>query len=401
MKGPTSRVLVVSHRHVHPLVSWASGYEFEDVVCDIDDAHLVSYQPVHRLVSGWEEKTLGRLHRYFGIGVTRQQRLQPTRLTQDYELLFAHVGGVQDLAMLEAVEGWRSRCRIKVCWIEELWSHRLGHTKLLDGLRQFDHVFVGHATTAPALAKRIDRPCSFLAPAVDALRFCPYPDPPERSIDVFALGRRLPAVHDSLLKRSMDDAGFYYHYDSARWTTFVEDHVQHRHLIASHAKRSRYFLADRAKVDQPEWTQGSQVFGPRFFEGAAAGAVLIGDPPDCDSFRAHFDWPDAVIQRPPGPRGICDLIDTLDADPARVNRARRANILNVLKRHDWLHRWQSVLATVGMAPRDAALARATALQRRADEVVAAMSAGAAGDGPSGGPHGLAIVGAREPERRLA
>jgi hypothetical protein len=36
----------------------------------------------------------------------------------------------------------------------------------------------------------------------------------------------------------------------------------------------------------------------RFYEGAAAGTVMIGEAPGTEEFKRQFDWPDAVIHMP-------------------------------------------------------------------------------------------------------
>ena len=54
------------------------------------------------------------------------------------------------------------------------------------------------------------------------------------------------------------------------------DYRQHRELFANMAKRSRYFLVSPAKIDRTDETRGQVEIGHRYFEGAAAGAVMIG-----------------------------------------------------------------------------------------------------------------------------
>jgi hypothetical protein len=287
---------------------------------------------------------------------------------KDYDLLFIRAMTPRNLDVLDSIRGWQERCRTKVCWIEEIWLDMLQHPKWLERLLQFDHVFVGHVPTPGPLSEVIDRPCSFLSFGVDAVRFCPYPNPPARSIDFYALGRRSPATHQSLLDYAERRSGFMYFYDSARWTNFIDGHEEHRQLTANLIQRSRYFMADRAKANRPEDSKGVHVFGPRFFEGAAAGALLVGEPPKCDTFDAYFDWPDAVLPLEHGSTKITDLLDELDADPERVSRARQANITNMLRRHDWVHRWQTVLDTLGLDPRGAVGERKAALERRAQQV---------------------------------
>jgi hypothetical protein len=368
MKESNPRVLMPTYRLLEPIVSWASGYEFEDVICAVDDVDLVAVENVQPKPFPWEEKLLSRARTWAGIDIRRMPRPKKVSARGDYEVFFIHVMTPGQLLVLDSIQGWQESCRTKVCWVEELWVDMLQYTKLLEPLRQFDHVFVGHVPTPAPLSKMIDRKCSFLSPGVDALRFCPYPNPPARMIDFYSIGRRSPATHQSLLEYAKRRDGFTYLYDSARAMTFVADHAEHRERTASLIKRSRYFLADRAKANVPDQTKGSQVFGPRYFEGAAAGSVLVGATPKCDTFEAYFDWPDAVIPLEYGSTDIADVIDELDADPNRVSRARQANVTNMLRRHDWADRWATVLETLGLDRRPALTERQGELARRAQQV---------------------------------
>jgi len=356
---------MASSRLIEPKVSWASAYEFEDVVSSVDDVELTAVEVIDPKPSHLERRLLQRLQQTTRLNVQRGPRRLTKQLDRTYDLFFVRAMTPQNLDFLNAIDGWRDRCRTAVCWIEELWVNWLQYEKTLETLRQFDHVFVGHVAAPAPLSKIIDRPCSFLAPAVDALRFCPYPNPPARSIDMWVMGRRAPATHERLIDHARQNQDFMYFYDSAKLTYFVDDATAHRELTASLLKRSRYFLADRAKADEPKQTEGQQVFGPRFFEGAAAGAILVGEPPSCRVFDQYFDWEDATILLPHGSTRIIELLAELDADPARIERARRANVVNSLRRHDWLHRWEQVLDTVGLTPAPAAEVRKVELESRA------------------------------------
>ncbi len=77
---------------------------------------------------------------------------------------------------------------------------------------------------------------------------------------------------------------------------------------------------------------------------------MIGDPPRTDAFQTHFDWPDAVVYLPFGSGNIGGLIAELGQQPERLARIRHDNVVNALRRHDWLYRWQSVLASAGLEP---------------------------------------------------
>ena len=96
--------------------------------------------------------------------------------------------------------------------------------------------------------------------------------------------------------------------------------------------------------------------------------MLLGTPPDCPSFQAHFDWPDAVVDLPYGSSEVAERIAEIKSDPDREERIRRTNAVNCLGRHDWLHRWKQILEVVGLEPLPGAAQRQLTLEERAASI---------------------------------
>ncbi|MGO4869895.1 MAG: glycosyltransferase [Roseiarcus sp.] len=241
-----------------------------------------------------------------------------------------------------------------MAYLFELWSSTLDqdspYLKLLD---QFDHVFLLHSACIPRLSSYTRTPCSFLPTGVDGVIASPYPSPPERVVDVYSYGNRAMKLHRQLAAMT-ERRNFFYIYDSLSSTdSRVKDWREHRLLLANIIKRTRYFMAfnpatlANSKLDK---VGGEQVVPARLFEGAAGGAVILGTAPQCPEFRQCFDWPDAVIEVSPESGDIAAVIDELDAQPERTERVRRTNAARCLRRHDWVYRWERVLATIGMEP---------------------------------------------------
>ena len=136
----------------------------------------------------------------------------------------------------------------------------------------------------------------------------------------------------------------------------------HRLLLASNLQRTRYYFANRARVNEPEYTRGRDEISGRFYEGAAAGTVMIGEAPRVDSFDQQFDWSDAVIHVPFDSPDIMRILSQLDADPARLARIRRNNITNAAMRHDWLYRVRTVFDTFQLPHTPAMFERQQRLQ---------------------------------------
>ena len=119
-------------------------------------------------------------------------------------------------------------------------------------------------------------------------------------IDVYSMGRRLPATHQAFLELMRADR-LTYIYDSFSFGSVPDvDHRQHRSLVAHLMKRSRYFVAHRINDSAARIasTGGEEALAMRYFEGAAGGTVMLGSAPACEDYHACFDWPDATIELP-------------------------------------------------------------------------------------------------------
>ena len=153
--------------------------------------------------------------------------------------------------------------------------------------------------------------------------------------------------------RAVSERQLFYVYDFYQAMAKMEpiDHKQHRELFANLAKRSKSFLVSPGKMNRPEETYGQVEIGYRYFEGAAAGAVMIGQAADCEAFRELFPWPDAVIKMRPDGSDTLEVLSDLELEPERVCAISRRNAAESLLRHDWIRRWKKIsLATTVLSP---------------------------------------------------
>jgi hypothetical protein len=367
--GAGGSVLLLSMRRLADVVAFCLQYELEDVVAEVTGADRVEVGDRGALERSRRAYKLVRLatgsRRLARAGAPRASTV---KLERDYELFFPVFNHVHELFALATVPDWRRRCRRAACFINELWPHLLpGY--LLELLAEFDHVFLGVRHPIAEVERIVGRPCHYLPLAVDVLRFTPLPDGPARTIDVCNIGRRSPVTHEALLRLARE-RGLFYYYDTVaasgaggKQRTFrVDDAGEHRLLLASLLQRSRYFIANRGRVNEPEFTQGRDEISGRFYEGAAAGTVLLGEPPGTEEFARQFDWPDAVIPLPFDSPAVAGVLAALDRDPERLARIRRENARQAALRHDWVHRLRAVFATLGLPPTEAMLAREQRLQ---------------------------------------
>jgi glycosyl transferase family 1 len=376
--GRGGNVLVLSMRRLDNLVAFCLQYELEDVVAEVTGADRVDAGGHESLEFSRRAYKLAR----FGTGSRRLARAwapRPStiRLERDYELFLPIFNHAHELFALATVPDWRRRCRVAACFVNELWAHELpGY--LLELLADFDHVFVGIRHPVEEVARIVGRPCSYLPLAVDVLRFSPLPELPPRTIDVCNIGRRSAVTHEALIRLARERKMFYY-YDTVavsgagmKQRTFrVDDASEHRLLLASLLQRSRYYIANRGRVNEPEVTMGRDEISGRFYEGAAAGTVMLGEPPRTAEFEKQFGWADPVIRLPFDSPDVERVLAGLDRDPDRLARIRRDNARNAALRHDWVYRIRTVFETLGLTATPAMVAREQRLQALAARALTA------------------------------
>ncbi len=374
-------MLLLSMRGISDLVAYCLQYEFEDVVTDVTGADRVD-------AGDWAALELTRRAYKLARLVTGSRALarattprpSTVKLEREYDLFFPVFNSPYELMALATVPDWRKRCRVAACFVNEIWESDVpGY--LVELLAEFDHVFVGLRHPVAQIARITGRPCSYLPMAVDTLRFSPVPGAPPRAIDVCNIGRRSLVTHDALARLASDRRIFYY-YDTVaasgvglRQRSFhVDDASEHRLLLANLLQRSRFFIANRALVTEDEVTRGHDEISGRFYEGAAAGAVMLGEAPRTDEFRKQFDWADAVIPLPFDSPDVGRVLLELNSDPQRLARISRDNVRNAALRHDWVHRLRTVFETVGVRPTEAMSERESRLEAIATEASGTLRA---------------------------
>ena len=141
-------------------------------------------------------------------------------------------------------------------------------------------------------------------------------------------------------------------------------------LLAGLFQRSRYNITNYAKFNSTEETGGTQEIGYRFFEGAAAGTVMIGMPPAGEAFPRYFDWEDPIIKVDLLGTDVVEAIAELDAQPERLESISRRNVANCLLKHDWSYRWRDMLATFNLEPSPKIVQREKYLKELAQSILA-------------------------------
>jgi len=364
------RVLLFSQRNIlGKYLFRCPHFEFEDIISQVDSVEVLAPQADASSLRSVLVKRMA-----YRVPISLNPGIRKIRGHAHYDVFFAICGYPIDLLTVDAAIDWRNHCTTSVCLIDELWAKAIPlYRHLFRILKKFDLVVLYYSQTSRPLSERIGSKCIFLPPGIDALLFSPYPKPPRRSIDVYSIGRRSEVTHRALLRMAAENQLFYLH-DSIAGDKAI-DSGQHRALFANTAKRSRYFLVNPGLIDEPHTTNKQIEIGNRYFEGAASGTIMIGERPQTEAFKIHFDWPDAVVHLDYDSSEIHQIISDLDRQAEKQERIRRTNVVQSLLRHDWAYRWEAILRTIGLEPMQQLLYRKERLHDLARQVSSEESGG--------------------------
>ena len=342
-------------------------YEFEDIIDKVDDTDVLSPP---------QYNSLGHFIKRVAVHKTKYTRalsltsvnpyVGAIELAYDYEIYFVILDFPWSLSSINLLKNWRRRCRFAVCYIVEIWSAEISQlANFVEFFKDFDLICIGTHHVLESVQAMTNCPCIFLLPGVDMLKFRPNLQEDQRSIDLCSLGRRSSVTHSALLALA-EQKPFFYYYELTNGSVLrIDNHQAHRTQIANLLKSSRYYITNYAKADLPDLIAGEHEIGYRFFEGAAAGSVLIGAPPQGELFKRYFDWQDAIVPIDFDEPHIADVIAELNAQPDYLKKIRRNNVINSLLKHDWIYRWEQVLHKLDLPLTQAMRNRKSHLQQLA------------------------------------
>ncbi|MEM8787556.1 MAG: glycosyltransferase [Pseudomonadota bacterium] len=367
------QVAIFSQRAIRTDVSRCSGYEFEDVIGELEPVHLiVGQRPAAR-------ETLYRARRWTAKRSGLFERIpsgtKAAPIGRDVDLFGCMIQKPVELLALDAVSDWQRRAKFSFCLLEELWWVNFEeYPALIKSLDKFDMIACAFESSCERVSKLTGRPAVHVPGAADLMRFMPEDLNRDRRIELYYMGRKRDALH-AALQPMLRDRGAFYLYDSATRPPIAADHVVHRDLLASLINQSLLFMVDYGKLGSSDQASGQIIWGPRHVEGLAGGAVQVGYAPDSADYAQHFDWPEAVERLSENPAEAADQIARLLDAPAELARRRRINLAHAMEKHDWLHRWALILDHFGLSESPAMTARRAELAQRISTLTERRQAG--------------------------
>ncbi|MCA9216950.1 MAG: glycosyltransferase [Planctomycetales bacterium] len=359
---------VYSLRNVDPHVCRCLGYELEDAIASMHDARIYAPQPmagsssiVDRLAKSCFQKLTKKRYKLTPLPIP-----EPLADPAEHDLFFMFCQNPSDARFVTQRPHWRKSFAQTACWVDEIWlANAKKFPRQLRWLEGFDYLFITFQETVDYLQREGFN--AFYTPGgIDCFRFSSCQVGQARPIDVLSMGRKAPNTHKELFELSLRDE-INYVYDTSSLPN-VKNHVDHRTLMAKQTGRARCFFVQRAKADAPKQTNGQVELGSRYFEGCAAGAILVGEKLDVDAFKDQFGWQDSVIEMPYDSSDISPIMDLLNSDPAVLDQMHARNLRHSLLTHDWVYRWEKILSTMGLPATAAMAERKNRLHEMADSL---------------------------------
>lgn len=355
---------IFSLRGLSTHVSRCLGYEFEDLLCSALPGTTL-YAPQLSPSMQTALKIKARIAQTGSFGGIFDNVLAVEEV-DEHEVLLAVIGGVRDLALLDALKGWRRKSRYAICRLDEFWVKDVPRLRrFIRLLEQFDLVYCSEYHIAETLREGlVNADVMYLPPGVDTLALAPDLEPSLRPIDVTNLGSLADATHKGLLEYAKQTDGFYF-FDTLKGRFEARTPSEHRFRYANILKRTKYFLCHFAFMRSAEIPKQIE-FGPRYSEGIAAGCVILGSWKSTPAFEQYLGWEDAVIEMPFEDPNPSELLRFLDSQADRLREISLRNVRHALQAHDHVHLWSAVVDKLG-------LPEAYRMRRREEEVARKLS----------------------------
>jgi hypothetical protein len=341
---PIMRSVVISEAAVWAVPWYAYCVEFEQVLVELLDADVIEVRPRSGRLAKAAQSHYRLRNAASRVPAARPYSWNPQQ--QRYDLAVVVVSDLSQLSLLTALPGWRSIADRFVAYVFEVWpawvpAARRAISGVVDRL---DHLFVGIEMGVDDLRAASSRPVTFLPPAVDVLQVAAIADPQGKRIDVSNRGRRDTAQHAALQEWARTTGGFY-EFDTGPLKSVESPSVHRRHFYEQTA-RSHLFVANSARFDMPELHRGQSEFGLRYFEALACGTVIAGQHPSTTSVERTLGADVHLLSLPVGADTLPGPVREVLGDAALATELGLENRRVALTRHDVLHRWEFMSATL-------------------------------------------------------
>jgi hypothetical protein len=190
-----------------------------------------------------------------------------------------------------------------------------------------------------------------------------------RPVDLIVVGRRDKRLHAPLhayFNAPGRDRIFLDFVTRTQMQTAAEE--EFRLLMATYGRSKAAFCHEPSGMAR---FRGRSPLTGRWVHAWAAGCTVFGATPTGRGVASLTDWPEATIDLPAEPGEAIARIERILDDAPGLERRRRRNVVEALRRHDTRLRLRDLLGHLGITPPDPLRAGLDALEARARAIEAA------------------------------
>jgi hypothetical protein len=317
------KVVVACAGHAAPHAGWVAIDELADLLVHYFDAELISPR---RAAPGWLQRLRG----------SSSSAWEPIDCPGgDVLIVVAHAP--QDLSMIDAIAGCRSKFKRIVAWVTDSYFQAgFGRaTAQYDAITVTAHEDVAHPQT------RCGIPVHQVYQGIDGLAWAPPPETPtkaQRSIDLIGFGRMPPSYHAHFSQRFHAASSPHLYLHSPLGNVTGPSVQLERGMLFKLLHRSKVSLAFHLFVEPQGQRPRAMMVTSRWLESLLAGCVVAGKRPVSRMGDEMLCWQGATVELADDPRDAGDQLQQLLARDDELQAQRSRNVREALLRHDWRHR---------------------------------------------------------------
>lgn len=313
------KVVVACAGHAAPHAGWAAIDELADLLVHYFNAELVSPRRAPASLA----------HRLLGKAGTAWEPIGCAG--GDVLIVVAHAP--QDLSMIDAIAGCRSKFKRIVAWVTDSYF-QAGFGR---ATAEYDAITVTAHEDAAHPRSRHGIPVHPVHQGVDGLAWAP-PLQSQRSIDLMGFGRMPPSYHAHFSQRFHPASSPYLYLHSPLGNVTGPSVHLERGMLFKLLHRTKVSLAFHLYVEPQGQRPRAMMVTSRWLESLLAGCVVAGKRPVSRMGDDMLGWPDATIELADAPQDAGEQLQQLLARDDALQAQRRRNVREVLLRHDWRHR---------------------------------------------------------------
>jgi hypothetical protein len=264
--------------------------DFKDEIIRITGAEQV--EAPCRNLPGFLGKRLIHGTRYSGL-----RKFVPKKdFRIDADVLWVILMGPENFT-LDLFNNWDKNTGIKILYLFDAFEGQLPSVMRVLNSIKWDYTFTGFQGAKTYLDKQTHREWHLVHQGVKLDNFFPA-RAEEKVIDFCSYGRQMADIHRSIKEYCLH-TGKYYDFNTTK--TILEKDVSSKESYrkyAWHLSHSIFNFCWPLNLTHPHRVSNYSPLSPRYFEAAASGNIMLGQPPQDSKFDYYFGA-DAVIHIEP------------------------------------------------------------------------------------------------------